>query len=142
MNNKKTLMYLVLLILGVAMLLLGKFIMADENIKNISGICLGFGSAFFVLGIGNLVGNFFTTRLEDEKIKKLKDIEVNDERNIRIKEKSGYMVSKIMNFIICILVLALGFMNADRLVLILVSSLLLIEGILFIGFSNYYSKRM
>ncbi|MBL4931946.1 hypothetical protein [Clostridium paridis] len=142
MNNKKTLMYLVLLILGVAMLLLGKFIMADENVKNISGICLGFGSAFFVLGIGNLVGNFFTTRLEDEKLKKLKDIEVNDERNIRIKEKSGYMVSKIMNFIICILVLALGFMNADRLVLILVSSLLLIEGILFISFSNYYSKRM
>ncbi|MDD7793372.1 hypothetical protein [Clostridium sp. 'White wine YQ'] len=142
MKNKRNLLDLVLLILGISMLLLGKFILTDENVKSISGMCLGFGSAFFVLGIGNLIGNFTTSRLEDEKVKKFKDIEVNDERNIIIKEKSGYMASKIMNYIICILVLALGFMNVDKLIIFLVISLLLVEVVLFIGFSNYYSKRM
>jgi uncharacterized membrane protein len=70
------------------------------------------------------------------------EIEVNDERNTRIREKVGYMTSKIMNYVILVLVMALGFMNVNKMVLIMVASLLLIELALVIFFSNYFSKRM
>ena len=108
----------------------------------ISSLCIGFGSAMSAIGIGNLIRSFMVSKLEDEKMKRSKAIEMNDERNIRIKEKAGYMVSKIMNYMICVLILSLGFMNVDRIIIIMVALLLLAEVILVIIFFNYYSKRM
>lgn len=80
--------------------------------------------------------------MEREKTNRLKEIEVNDERNTRIREKTGYMTSKIMNYLISALVLALGFMSVDVTIIIMVASLLLAELILVVAFSNYYSKIM
>lgn len=142
MRDKKRFYFVILSVVGALLLLLGGFVFTSENAKMISGLFIGFGSAMLVLGIGNVIGSFIVLAVEDEKIKHDKMIEVNDERNTRIREKTGYMVSKTMNYIICALVLALGFINADKVVIILVASLLLIELTLVIAFSNYYSKQI
>jgi len=131
-----------LLIAGVVLLLMGGFVLTAEKFRMISSLSIGFGSAMSAIGIGNLIRSFMVSKLEDEKMKRSMAIEMNDERNIRIKEKAGYMVSRIMNYIICVLILALGFMNVDRMILIMVSLLLLAEVILVIIFFNYYSKKI
>jgi uncharacterized membrane protein len=102
----------------------------------------GFGSAMLVLGIGNLINSFIVPKLENEKLKQLKSIEVKDERNIRIKEKSSYMTMKVMNYIIFVLTFVLIFMKVDKIFLFIWILLLLTEFILIILFSNYYSKKM
>lgn len=142
MTNKGRLLFVFMSIAGLILLLSGGFVFTAEEFKMVSGLCIGFGSAVLVVGIGNFLRSFMVSAMEDKKIKQLKEIEINDERNIRIREKTGYMVSKIMNYVICVLVLALGFMNIDKIVIIMVASLLLIEFVLAIIFSNYYSKRM
>ena len=141
-NNMERFSFLVLSIAGVVLLFIGGLVLTAEKYNMISSLCIGFGSAMTAIGIGNLIRSFMVSKMEDENTKRFMAIEMNDERNIRIKEKAGYMVSRIMNYMICVLVLALGFMNVDRMIIIMVALLLLTEVILVIIFFNYYSKRM
>lgn len=142
MTNIERFSFAVLSIAGVVLLFMGGFVLTSEKFNMISSLCIGFGSAMTAIGIGNLIRSVMVSKMEDEKMKQFMAIEMNDERNIRIKEKAGYMVSRIMNYMICVLVLALGFMNVDRMIIIMVALLLLAEVILVIIFFNYYSKRM
>ncbi|HHV74673.1 MAG TPA: hypothetical protein GXX41_08585 [Thermoanaerobacterium sp.] len=138
----RKLSYLSTAVVGLVLLFLGGFVFTKEELKMVSSLCIGLGSAILVFGIGNLLGSFMVSAVENKRIKQLIEIEVNDERNTRIREKVGYMTSKIMNYVILVLVMALGFMNVNKMVLIMVASLLLIELALVIFFSNYFSKRM
>lgn len=138
----RKLSYLSTAVVGLVLLFLGGFVFTSKELKMVSSLCIGLGSAILVFGIGNLLGSFMVSAVEDKRIKQLIEIEVNDERNVRIREKAGYMTSKIMNYVILVLVMALGFMNVNKMVLIMVASLLLIELALVIFFSNYFSKRM
>ena len=142
MTNKRKLVIGAMSILGVILLLLGCFVFTSKNLIIISRLCIGFGSSMSVLGIGHLGSFFILSVVENKEMKQLEVIEMNDERNIRIKEKSSYMVIKIMNYMISVLILALGFMNVNRMILIMIASFFLVELILVIIFSNYYSKTM
>lgn len=138
----KRLMYMIQSILGILLLLLALFVFTSSSTKMISGLCIGFGSALLVLGLGNLIRSFIISKVEDDEIQRHKNIEVNDERNIRIKEKSGCMVAKVTNYLLMILIITLSFLGVDKIVILLLSSILIIEFILLIIFSNYYAKRM
>lgn len=141
MKNKR-LIYILQSTLGILLLLLAIFVFTSTSTKMLSGLCIGFGSALLVLGIGNLIRSFIVSKIEDEEIKRNKAIEVNDERNIRIKEKSSCMVAKIINYLLMILILILSFLGVDKIIILLLASILIIEFILLIIFSNYYAKRM
>lgn len=127
---------------GALLVLLGGFVLTAESLKMVSGLCIGFGAAILALGVGGLLQSILISATEDEEFKRIKRIEVNDERNVRIREKAGYMVSKVMNYMILTVILALGFMRADIFTILIVTSLLLIEGVLVVSFSIYYSKKM
>ncbi|WP_223069908.1 hypothetical protein [Paenibacillus caui] len=142
MNTSKRLGYVAVSLAGVILLILGGFVLTSDAYKMVSGLCIGLGSAMTVLGIGNLLSTLVRGRPKDEEFQRVKAIEVNDERNVRIREKTGYSVSKTMNYLICVLVLTLGFMKADRLVILMVASLLVAELVLVIAFSKYYSKKI
>lgn len=140
--NLKSFLFLMLSMIGALLLLLAGFVFTSDEVKSIAGICYGFGSALFALGVGNLIYCIVTPKAEYEKVKHIKAIEVNDERNTRIREKSGYMVSKIMLYIICVLLLVLGITNVNKLVLYIVITLFFAQIALFVVFTNYYSKRI
>ncbi|MFD3157207.1 hypothetical protein ACFIJ5_10160 [Haloimpatiens sp. FM7330] len=141
MKNKKVLVILQA-IGGVLLLLIGSFVLNDVSTKMLSGLCIGFGAAMLVLGIGTFSHSLIVSSIEDEKIKRIKNIEVNDERNVRIKEKTGYMVAKVMNYILIVFIITLGFMNVDKSIIIMACSLIVIELILVIIFSNYFTKKI
>jgi uncharacterized Tic20 family protein len=121
---------------------IGGFILVEEKLKMLSGLCIGLGSAAFVLGIGNFIGALIISKTENEEITRRKNIEVNDERNTRIREKVGAKINKIVIYIITAIVLSLGFMGTDAVIIIMISSVLLFELVLAIVLTNYYSKRM
>ncbi|GAP22014.1 hypothetical protein [Leptolinea tardivitalis] len=140
--NTKRWFYGFLVLLGIGLLLVGVLVFNSSETKMASGLSFGIGAATSGLGIGWLIRSFVVTSIEDEAIRKSKEIEINDERNTRIRERTGYMVARIMNYVLCVFILILGFMGADRNIILMVAGLILLEGLLTIYFSSRYSKTM
>lgn len=142
MKKNKIWLYVLLAAIGAISVYIGGFILVEERIKMISGLCIGLGSAVFCLGIGNFIGAIIVSETENEEMTRRKNIEVNDERNTRIREKVGAKINQIVIYVITVIVLALGFMGVDVVIIIMISSVLLLELVLAIVLTNYYAKRM
>lgn len=126
----------------VIAVLTGFYVLIGESLKMLSGLCIGAGSAAVGLGLGGLIRTFLISASEDEEILRAKEIEMKDERNTRIREKSGYMTARIMNYALLAFVLILGFIGADKVILLSACALIVLESVLVIVFSNYYAKKM
>lgn len=140
--KKRNIWYLLQAFVGIILFVVGEFGLTSENASMASGLCIGVGAAITVLDIGWFIQSLIVPAMETEKIKRIKNIEVNDERNTRIREKTGYMVAKIMNYLLLLFILTLGFMGVDKLIIVIAVFLVIIELILVIHFSYYYSKKM
>lgn len=134
--------YIMAAIFGAVLLLLARFVIKTEELKMLSGLCYGFGSACLALGIGYLIETLIMSKSNKKEILRKKTIEVNDERNIRIKEKVGSKINQIVFYLLCILILTLGFIGADFIVILMIVAILIVELILLIVFTNHYSKTM
>lgn len=127
---------------GAVLILLGMLVPATDSLKTVSGICISFGGAGLALGTGGLVQSLLFYVTKDKETKRAERIEASDERNVRIREKTGYMVAKVMNYLLCAAVLALGFLHADIWAFAMVAFLLLAELILAVFFLIHYSEKM
>lgn len=141
MKSKRALFILQALV-GIVLLFAGGFVFTSDKLKMVSGLCIGFGAAMLVLGIGWFVQSLMVSALETEEFKRMRKIEVNDERNIRIRERTGYMVAKVMNYVLLLFILVLGFMGVDKPIIIFATALVVIEFVLVLIFSNHYAKTM
>ena len=104
-------------------------------------LLFGFGIALMILGFSNLVSQFVVSKTETEETMKVKRIEENDERNIRIRERAGFRTSQIILGALCICALTSAFANFELYVTLIFAGLILLHGILLVGFSIYYEKR-
>ncbi|MET0010780.1 hypothetical protein [Dehalococcoides mccartyi] len=136
----KRILYLLEIILGIALFLLAAYVFTSEQTKTISGNCIGFGSVLIVFGIGNLVYSFVLSKDKESALLKQKMIEVNDERNVAIKEKSGAKVNQIMTYLLSAFVIGLSLFGADKAIIICAASLILIKGLLYVLMVNRYTK--
>lgn len=141
MKNKR-IIFSITGIVGIILILMGVFVFNNPDQDMISGLCFGIGGACTVLAVGSLIQSLIVSPLEDEEIRRKKAIEIRDERNTSIREKSGYMVSRIMNYLLFAYTLFLIFMKAELIFIILAVALILVQLILIIYYSNYYSKKM
>ena len=142
MKKNKIWLYLLLAIIGALSFYTGGFVLVEEELKMISGLCIGLGAAVFCLGIGNFIGALIISKTQNEEITRKKDIEVNDERNIRIREKVGAKINRVVIYTLSVIVLAMGFMQINILAIVMVSSVFLLELVLTIVLTNHYSKTM
>ena len=142
MKKSKIWLYLFLTIVGAVSFYVGGFVLTEEKLKMISGLCIGLGAAVFCLGIGNFVGALIISKTENGEILRKKNIEVNDERNTRIREKVGAKTNQIVLYALSLIVLAMGFMQINIIAIVMVASILLLQLVLAIVLSNYYSKKM
>ena len=104
-------------------------------------LLFGFGIALMILGFSNQVSQFVVSKTETEETMKVKRIEENDERNIRIRERAGFRTSQIILGALCICALTSAFANFELYVTLIFAGLILLHGILLVGFSIYYEKR-
>ncbi len=137
--TNKTVRYVVLAVIGMALLFLAIFVVTEDVLN---GLCFGAGGAMTALGIGNLIYSLAVPRSRQELLAKAKDIEVHDERNIAIKEKSSTRTSQTMTYLLCALILVFGILGVDVAVLGALAALLPIKAILYIGLTHYYSKQI
>ena len=104
-------------------------------------LLFGFGIALMILGFSNLVSQFVVSKTETEETMKVKRVEENDERNIRIRERAGFRTSQIILGALCICALTSAFANFELYVTLIFVGLILLHGILLVGLSIYYEKR-
>ena len=104
-------------------------------------LLFGFGIALMILGFSNLVSQFVVSKMETEETMKVKRVEENDERNIRIRERAGFRTSQIILGALCICALTAAFANFELYVTLIFAGLILLHGILLVGLSIYYEKR-
>lgn len=141
MKKNKAWPSLLLAVAGAVSLCIGGFVLTNEDVKAISGWCIGFGAAALGLGIGEIIELLIVSRTKSEDFTRRKKIEENDERNIRLREKVGAKINQVIVYALSVILLAFGFMG-DITAVIIVTSVLLLELVLAVTLSVYYSKRM
>ncbi len=139
--NRKLIAFLEI-VCGVLLLFLSITVFSQPNTDMLSGICIGFGSALFVLGVVTFIRILTVSEEKHKELVREKRIEQKDERNNVILSKSSNITSKIMTYIIIIMIFVLSFIGVDKLIIIGLSSLLILKVVLLIIFSNYYSKKL
>ena len=105
-------------------------------------LLFGFGFALMILGFSNLLSQFVVSKTETEETVIVKRVEENDERNIRIRERTGFRTSQIILGALCICALTSAFANFELYVTLIFAGLILLHGILLVGFQMYYEKRI
>lgn len=143
MKKKKIWLYLVLAAAGAAAFCIGAFALTGDDKKVIAGWCIGIGAAAFCFGIGRFIDALIVSKAGNGgEIQQRKEIEVGDERNVRIREKTGAKISVVNIYALCAVLLVMSFLRLDIAAILLVTAVILLDFILAVVFSNYYSKRM
>ncbi len=142
MNKKyQAIVYTFLIVTGIILFTVGFTILSPEEYSRMSGVFIGIGIGLAVMSFSLLLTLILNSRLPDD-IKKIKEIEVNDERNALIREKSGYKTCIAMSYVLCIFIIAIGLMGADLEIILMAIAVLAIQFILIIYYSNKYSKTL
>lgn len=121
------------LLFGIASFILG-FLLPESSNYILSGIFCGIGVGVSILSLFYLMSNV----LLSEK----KQIEINDERNVKISEKTSYICYRIIFYCIILATIVLSFIKVDMIVRYIMISLIIIHIILELIVGCYYSKRM
>ncbi len=132
--------YFLLIILAVTYFILAKFIFKGKDFIMLCFINLGSLTLFFSLR--HIINSFVITKAENEDALRKKEIEMNDERNIRIREKAGSKINQLVIYLLNILIWILSFMDVNFIVILMVVFILIIEWVLFIILTKHYSKMM
>ena len=132
-------MYAVLAAVGVLLLMLAAFIFAGGD-DAVAGYCYGFGAAAAALGVGYLLQSFFCSPEEAEAIDHRKRIEVEDERNVSIRNRAGSVVNSITTYTLCVLIIGASLLRADVAVILVLVALLLARFVLLVAFQSHYAR--
>ncbi|GAA0862864.1 hypothetical protein [Paraclostridium tenue] len=129
-----------ILICGIVMFI-GNFLINNEIFSKLSltiSIIL-----LIILSIKLLVNKFIDL---DPIYKKTKEIDLNDERNVVIKDKSSSKTIVTMQFILIIILIICSFMelnsNLSPIIGDTLFAVLILQTILFIIFNNYYKRKI
>ncbi len=142
MKKSKIWAYVLLIIIGGTLLSVGHFVFIGEELKSLSGLCVGIGAAAFVLGIGNFVGALVISKTENDEMTRKKNIEVNDERNTQIREKSAYQTLRVLQYTLYVFSLVLAFSNSPLYIVLIFAGIILLQCIALIIFNIYYDKKL
>ena len=142
--NKKLINYFIVII-GIMLLVCGliliKFIDNPQGILiTLPYICVGIGCGIFGHGIGNIINSRIMSNNPD--VKKQKEIEQKDERNIAIQNHAKAKAYDMMVFVFGALMISFSLMNVDMMVILM----FVISYLFVIGYSVYcrikYDKEM
>ncbi|GMQ57744.1 hypothetical protein AN1V17_21390 [Vallitalea sediminicola] len=136
---KKKLFYIVTLILGI--ILIGvSFFFKGEELKSISGMCMGIGSGLF----GMSVANIFMKNLEQKNPEKMKlnEIEFKDERNTMIRYRAKAKAGDISQWFIMGIAYLTIIINAPLWVTLATVCVFLLYNVIGVYLMAKYQKEM
>lgn len=130
------------ILLGISILLLAVSLIrykSDEN-KVLSSIFIAFSVLLFGNVIGRISNKFLWNKYFEEKRKM--DIEIQDERNVMMKNKAGAQTNRLMLWLLSVCTLALGFMKIDIVYIIIPAILIVIQGIAYLFFYHRVEEKL
>ncbi len=141
MKNKKPL-YILVITLGAALIIAGVLInvFKGDELKNLVGLLLGIGAVIVSLTLASVLEYRFRKKYPD--IQRKKDIEVNDERNTIIREKSWARVNTIFIWLLFAVIMVFIALDVELYITLVLSCLIVVNGILYAFIFNYYNKRL
>ncbi|RBQ24694.1 MAG: hypothetical protein ALMCE001_11680 [Methanocorpusculum sp. MCE] len=125
---------------GIILILLAVCVFTGST--SLNGACYGVGAALIALSVGNLIGKSVVKSVETPDVRKMKEIEMNDERNIRIRERAGWNTVRIFTPVLCFLTLAAALIGVELYVTLAACGLVVFLAALSIGSQIYYDKRL
>ena len=139
MISKTKVSYTVLLV-GMVILLLGMYLTSKDVFGDYIGITFGIGSGLLGVGAANVFSNWIYNK--NPNLKKLKDIELNDERNKFLHYKIGSEIYKINVYLLSILAVAAAILKAPLWIILSLSVLLITDNILYFLIFNKNNKQV
>ncbi len=143
MRNKSKTASLICLIIGLVIVIfciVGKGLEIFETYKTIFGVMLGIGSGLFGGGLGHLIDSYLVDK--DPILKRKKDIEVNDERNVYITNKAKAKAFSVMEKVFPITIFIIILLDADFIITAIILSAYLLMHATYIYYLNKYLKQM
>jgi hypothetical protein len=137
--NTKRILYLLLALAGLLLILAGIFLFPEEAQKRIAGACYGLGSASLGLGLAWFASTFFPA--PSAEALRRKAIDVADERNIQLREKTVAQVDRVTTYALIAWILLEGIFG-DLTHTLLLIGLMAARFVLMIVFTNRYAKTM
>lgn len=126
---------------GGIILFLGGFIINNEGVRKLS---IGIGAILLLMLLFKCLISKFESL--DPTYKKAKEIEIKDERNILIKEKSAYKAFMTLAFILEIALFVGIFLELNLALNPLITNTLfaviVLQGVLYLGYYFYYKKSL
>jgi hypothetical protein len=124
---------------GILLLIAG-IVASHDGHEAIAGSCFGLGAAATGLGIGRILLTSFRSEEEIEGAERRKKIEVEDERNVGIRNRAGSAVNRITTYVLCILIIGSALLGADLAVILVLIALLVVRFILLVAYHDYYAR--
>ena len=136
---KKKSVYIVTLIIGVVLISLS-FLFHSQEVKTISGVLIGIGSALLGTGIAKLWMKNYEEKNPD--IVKENEIEFKDERNTLIRYRAKAQAADIIQWFIMGIAYLLIIIDAPLWVILITVGGFLLYNILSLYFMSKYQKEM
>lgn len=138
MLKKKT-VYIVIILTGMVLIALS-FLFRAEDVKTLSGVLIGIGSALLGSGIAKLWMKNYEEKNPD--IAKENDIEFKDERNTLIRYRAKAKAGDIIQWFIMGIAYLLIIIDAPLWVILVTVGIFLLYNVLGIFYMGKYQKEM
>jgi uncharacterized oligopeptide transporter (OPT) family protein len=126
-----------IIIIGIALFIITAFLLRDTTI---SSWCYGLGAAMIILGLGSFINSLLeTAQIQINQRKRASYHRENTD--IPPKYRSGYLVCKLMNILLCLYLLLLDTLNSEPLILFIGIAIVIFQFLLDLVLQIYFSIR-
>lgn len=137
--NKRVLLSVLLLILGVGIVLATVILEQNSDNSFRTGMFIGFGASFIGISIVNII-KLIQYKKNPEKLKK-DEMLSKEERNIMIKDKASSFTVLTYNVTLAIIIMTLAVINVKKEIILIVFFGMMLNIIIFLFMIYYYSKK-
>lgn len=123
---------------AAGVILLGLGVFASDGA--VAGYCFGLGAAASALGIGYLLQISLLSKEGRDEIDRRKRIEVEDERNVSIRNRAGSAVNSVTTYALCALIIGASLLGADAAAVLALVALMLARFVLLVAFHGHYAR--
>lgn len=128
------------LLIGSSLIIFGIYLISKNILNSYIGVIFGVGSGMAGVGILNILSNWWCKK--NPKIEKLKNIELNDERNKFLHYKTGSEIYKINTYILSVIIVIVAILKSPFWIVLSLTGLLLTDFILYILIFNKNNKSI
>lgn len=134
--------FLLLAAAGVALFYVGRYVLIAEGQATISSWSVGLGGVALAAGVGEFITKFVQSKAQTPESIHQQNIELNDERNTRIREKVAAKVSQTVNYVLFAELLVMIFSNVDTIAIFMIAVIFLLEAVMAAVLTVRYSRSM